>query len=440
MAQVLVPVRYEHKKSFVGSAVHCFQQLLQLLRSIARRQTQAIASAQPNKTFPSEGLKPTLRVLATSFIDDMLRLSTRPSSKTSRLSSDMASKFLPRHAWGRGRNSMDRELRGSFSACRVRGESGFPVWRQKASEIISETLAEAKIRPGQQCYPLYFLPHFFVHGQFPRCFSTIKRFSNHFGVQIEKGKAVFFCLNQLDFQAAAKAKEAGSNSSEMVPTTSPNICRVMAREAAILLNLSLSSAKRCHPDCHMPEVRLSNPRKRQRTEHGPHQLNSVIAASVQKDRRLTIIPPKSQSPAAFWDNLSKIWLTKQALRELDRRNSQPNSNPALFTVSIEPVDLLLDAPQLRKRSRQTSQSATDFLRYCAPKVSEGHKRISAKHGGPDLSDLQGVCITRQLFAIWPKLIDVPNISTRNLSIFLITHDEFEPVSVLAVENGVQHLL
>ncbi|KAF2807518.1 uncharacterized protein BDZ99DRAFT_338517, partial [Mytilinidion resinicola] len=58
--------------------------------------------------------------------------------------------------------------------------------------------------------------------------------------------------------------------------------------------------------------------KRQRSERP--QPNG-ISQSASKKQRLSH-PSGSQPPAAFWDNLSKIWLTKRALREQDRRNPQ----------------------------------------------------------------------------------------------------------------------
>lgn len=60
----------------------------------------------------------------------------------------------------------------------------------------------------------------------------------------------------------------------------------------------------------------------------------------------------------FWDNLSNIWLTPRALRELDRRNN--------IQSSPEPT------PPGEVYSR-------DLARF-------------ARHGGPDLQHLRGVCL------------------------------------------------
>ena len=63
----------------------------------------------------------------------------------------------------------------------------------------------------------------------------------------------------------------------------------------------------------------------------------------------------SNFPPEFWDNLSKVWLTRRALRELDRRNcTRPAPGPA------------------------------------APAVHTTDRACFARHGGPDLRHLRGV--------------------------------------------------
>ncbi len=79
-------------------------------------------------------------------------------------------------------------------------------------------------------------------------------------------------------------------------------------------------------DCQMPNPQLSNPRKRQRSEQRPLQLNGT-SQFLSKRQKLSHPTSGSRPPAAFWDNLSKTWLTKRALRELDRRNTQSASRP-----------------------------------------------------------------------------------------------------------------
>lgn len=144
--------------------------------------------------------------------------------------------------------------------------------------------------------------------------------------------------------------------------------------------------------CYMPESPLSNPRKRQHTEQ--YALQLIGASRTQlKRQKLNHPTTPSQPPPAFWDNLSKIWLTDRALRELNQRNSQPASNISLsqYRRPRRPVTRKIFAEL--KRNRRVTQSALDFLRNCGPGTLKDIK-LSARYGGPDLSDLKGVSIMR----------------------------------------------
>lgn len=75
---------------------------------------------------------------------------------------------------------------------------------------------------------------------------------------------------------------------------------------------------------------------------------------------------KQESITAFWNSLSKVWLTPRALDELDRRNRQSAGS---VRTSITP-------DQIRE---------TAALEHFSYQI----KRF-AKHGGPDLCGLRGV--------------------------------------------------
>lgn len=168
----------------------------------------------------------------------------------------------------------------------------------------------------------------------------------------------------------------------------------------------MQDIKRCSPpslglphdpvvddSCYMPESPLSNPCKRQHTEQYALQLIGPSGTQLKK-QKLNHPTTPSQPPAAFWDNLSKIWLTERALRELNQRNSQsaPASNisPSQYLQPRRPVTRRSLAEL--KRNRRVTQSALDFLRHCGPGTLKDIK-LSARYGGPDLSDLKGVSIT-----------------------------------------------
>ncbi|EED23188.1 conserved hypothetical protein [Talaromyces stipitatus ATCC 10500] len=107
-----------------------------------------------------------------------------------------------------------------------------------------------------------------------------------------------------------------------------------------------------HP---MHTERSIRSRKRSLSEQIPADAPPEQLLKKQKVKH----PSGSLLPAAFWDNLSKVWLTHNALRELDRRNTQISAIQA--TRSSRPV---------------TSKDRKDIRRF-------------ARQGGPDLSELRG---------------------------------------------------
>jgi hypothetical protein len=112
--------------------------------------------------------------------------------------------------------------------------------------------------------------------------------------------------------------------------------------------------------------RHSQPRKRQLSRSYSSSESSVEISQAPKGQG-------SHPPAEFWDNLSKIWLTTGALRELDRRNS---STPRFDHAES-------------KKKREHLQFAPEFLRDCSPTSLEEIRNL-AESGGPDLTDLRGV--------------------------------------------------
>ena len=150
---------------------------------------------------------------------------------------------------------------------------------------------------------------------------------------------------------------------------------------------------------------------RQRTVAGALQLNGTSQPQLKR-QKLNHPTTVSQPPSAFWDSLSKIWLTKSALRELNCRNSQPISSQPR-SQSRRPVTRNFFAEL--KRSRRVTQSASDFLRHLEPGISKDIKRF-ARNGGPDLSDLRGVSVTRYTLQALKLMMSS---SSQNLSILLI---------------------
>lgn len=83
--------------------------------------------------------------------------------------------------------------------------------------------------------------------------------------------------------------------------------------------------------------------------------------------------PRQETNTAYWDSLSKLWLTRRALDELNRRNRQRAS--PLGAAIVRRLDLSDEPGQLKNPSKQL-------------------KRF-ARHGGPDLRDLGAVNLARE---------------------------------------------
>jgi hypothetical protein len=86
--------------------------------------------------------------------------------------------------------------------------------------------------------------------------------------------------------------------------------------------------------------------------------------------------PRPHFPPAFYDNLSRIWLTKDVLRELERRHKAGDAASQS------------DRPALVARFRAVSR------RGGPPIPSDENEKLLrfAKGGGPDMCDVRGVCI------------------------------------------------
>lgn len=153
-------------------------------------------------------------------------------------------------------------------------------------------------------------------------------------------------------------------------------------------------AEAAHPvDYHMPipqSTRLQF--KRQRMEQFSEQsdISQLEPESKRQKHEHPIDKAEAQRrPTEFWDNLSKIWLTREALRELDRRNSESASRSS-HTQNRRPHRPITRQFFAELESKHLIQNASDFLGRCGPQSLEEIKQLS-KRGGPDLSGLRSVC-------------------------------------------------
>ncbi|KAF2763027.1 hypothetical protein EJ05DRAFT_481878 [Pseudovirgaria hyperparasitica] len=133
----------------------------------------------------------------------------------------------------------------------------------------------------------------------------------------------------------------------------------------------------------MLELQPPIPRKRPRSE--PPEPNETSQPVSKKQR--PNCPCPSLPPPAFWDDLSKIWLTKRALRELDRRNIQaaPSLPRSPQRRDRRPVASKFVAGQ--NRNCPATHYAAHYIRLCKPETLKDIK-LFARNGGPDLSDVR----------------------------------------------------
>ncbi|KAK2759835.1 hypothetical protein FQN54_002569 [Arachnomyces sp. PD_36] len=140
----------------------------------------------------------------------------------------------------------------------------------------------------------------------------------------------------------------------------------------------------------MSTTQSSSPQlKCQRIEQSPEQsdISPLETESKRQKCEQSIDEVGTQRrPAAFWDNLSKIWLTKGALRELDRRNSESASQLSQ-TPSPKPHRPLTRQFVANMGKKYPVEDASDSSGSFKYEQLPGLKRFSS-HGGPDLSDLR----------------------------------------------------
>ncbi|KAF2690374.1 hypothetical protein K458DRAFT_474582 [Lentithecium fluviatile CBS 122367] len=182
----------------------------------------------------------------------------------------------------------------------------------------------------------------------------------------------------------------------------------------------------------MLESPPSSPRKRQRLE--PPEQTGTSQSLYKKQRPDHFCG--SQPPPAFWDNLSKIWLTKRALRELDRRNSQACPRTPRPPRARRPVTRSFFAK--RNANSQSTKYVADYLRRCKPRTFEDIK-LFARHGGPDLSDVRN-CPNYRTMSSSHSSVRSDKLSTATLSTRLTTDTIKTKSTGVYNRNFQQHLI
>jgi len=135
------------------------------------------------------------------------------------------------------------------------------------------------------------------------------------------------------------------------------------------------------------EIQPSSGQKRQRCAIEEEQSTTTVTSPQPPWKRVKRpFQSRQEANAAYWDSLSKLSLTRRALKEFDRRNRR-TARPA-GTAHESGSHLSRDPPALKDCSNQI-------------------KRF-ARHGGPDLRDLRGVSLAQVMSRL--LLIIVPSVS------------------------------
>jgi hypothetical protein len=138
----------------------------------------------------------------------------------------------------------------------------------------------------------------------------------------------------------------------------------------------------------MSEARGLNPKKRPHSEQNP----SEPEGPSRNQKRKLDHSHLSEPSAAFRGSLSKIWLTKRALKELDRRNAQSARHTSLSRRKLRRPLTRRALAELKKSCPPFIPASTYLSDHCtAERLKE--IRSSGRQGGPDLSDLRGVFIS-----------------------------------------------
>ncbi|KAI9668718.1 MAG: hypothetical protein M1829_005258 [Trizodia sp. TS-e1964] len=126
----------------------------------------------------------------------------------------------------------------------------------------------------------------------------------------------------------------------------------------------------------MPEIHPSSLCKRPNPEQLTSQQNGSPRHASKKQKIDSLEAEDFQYPPAFYDDLSKIHLTVDALQELDRRNSQAALDIRRTRHAITEL----------KKNCKPFVPADRYIDNCGTRHLRALKQ-SAKHGGPDLSNL-----------------------------------------------------
>ncbi|KAF2013444.1 hypothetical protein BU24DRAFT_394246 [Aaosphaeria arxii CBS 175.79] len=153
---------------------------------------------------------------------------------------------------------------------------------------------------------------------------------------------------------------------------------------SVSLVSSSSPSSYDHPTHESPHL------TRQKRNHSVQQREGPVIAKC----RITSNLNNPLTPPAFWDNLPTVYLTKRALRELNRRNVEAAQSPVYPPHQHAHRSVTRKGTAKRRNSCVSVQSTSDFLSTCTATTLKSLK-VFSRQGGPDLSDLRSVRTARK---------------------------------------------
>jgi hypothetical protein len=197
-----------------------------------------------------------------------------------------------------------------------------------------------------------------------------------------------------------------------IPSTSTGATHNVHSMAAPRLPASISPPPTFTPHdsrlrASMPSRPPYNPRKRQRAEPGQLEKASQPVAKRQRTER----DSGRRASAAYWENVSKVWLTKRALEELDRRtlsarSARPAPRSRCSHRTHRSVRRRAHRPATETcaaelgAARRSAQYIVDPLSGCSARTARRIKS-AARRGGSDLSELRNVRVAACWLVLGP---------------------------------------
>ena len=168
-----------------------------------------------------------------------------------------------------------------------------------------------------------------------------------------------------------------------IARSTPTTLSITKLDITATLPRTVDAAIQCF--YHMSASQVAYQGKRRCSQHS---LDDCTEPQLKRQKHYSN-PSPSVPLVHYPDTHSKTKLTREAIRELDRRTRRARSDHQCRPENHRPLTKSYHA-ESRSGICSTGTPASDFMQQCNPKTTKELKRF-AKRGGPDLLDLRAVC-------------------------------------------------